>query len=496
VPLATARKVSRVSTATRSKFAVVLQSILLLSGWAVAVALGLRVWKLSVPSEKAPVDPPVIVSDPAQKLDAAFREWLANPKLAGAPVGFCVLDENGETIFASPLAEVALCPASALKTVTTGAALGLLGPEFRFETVLAATSPLKADGTVDGDLVLVGAGDPTLSSDDVIHLADTAIVAGLKNVTGRIVIDASIFPSDPVSGFWNWGDIGNAYGAGAFGLNVDHNRLTIRFNPGPEPGALATFLGGAPAPRDTRWESHVVTGAAGSGDQVVVYSAPYSRSIVLRGSVPLGESGFSIGGAIPDPPALAAELLRARLESAGVKFAERTISAESRMPLARHQSPPLAEIIDHLHRVSDNIEAQCLFLTISRKQNADPADAVRQYWERAGVSFAGLRLLDGSGLARANMIRPLDLARVNLAARRGPHGQRFYESLTSTLDGAVRSKNGAMSGVRSEVGFLRTAAERELTFAFIANGLHAGIEFWPLRQELLRAIREADAPVP
>ena len=450
---------------------------------------------MPVPPENAPIATPALASEQTRKLDGIFREWVANPKLAGAAVGFCVLDENGQTVFASPLAEVALCPASALKTVTTGAALGLLGPEFRFETVLTGTAPLNADGTVDGDLALVGGGDPTLSSDDLIHLADTAIVAGLKSVAGRIVVDASIFPSDPVSDFWNWGDIGNAYGAGAFGLNVDHNRLAIRFDPGPQPGAPAKFLGGAPAPRDTRWENNVVTGAAGSGDQVVVYSAPYGRSITLRGSVPLDESGFTVGGAIPDPPALAAELLRARLESAGVTFAERTVAAGSRVRLAKHQSPPLAEIIDHLHRVSDNLEAQCLFLTFGLKQNADPADAVRQYWENAGVSFVGLRQLDGSGLARANTIRPLDLARVNFAARRGPHGQRFYESLTGATEGAVRSKNGAMSGVRSQVGFLRTAADRELTFALIANGLRAGIDFGSLRQELLQAIQAADAPV-
>jgi len=64
-----------------------------------------------------------------------------------------------------------------------------------------------------------------------------------------------------------------------------------------------------------------MTGPAGSGDQVVVYSQPYGRKVTLRGTVPAGEKGFTVGGAIPDPPALAVELLRARLEKAGVSFA-------------------------------------------------------------------------------------------------------------------------------------------------------------------------------
>ena len=206
-------------------------------------------------------------------------------------------------------------------------------------------------------------------------------------------------------------------------------------------------------------EPGVFTGPAGSAGEVVVYSEPYGRVITLRGAVPAGVSSFGVTGAIPDPPLLAAELLRARLESAGVKFAGGAgpFPAATRTTLASHQSAPLPEIIDHLHAVSDNLEAQCLFLTIGRKQNADPADAVRRYWEKAGVEdVAGLRLLDGSGLARANMIRPLDLARVNLAARRGPHGERFYESLTAYAGGKLRGKIGGMSGVKTEVG-------RELT---------------------------------
>jgi D-alanyl-D-alanine carboxypeptidase/D-alanyl-D-alanine-endopeptidase (penicillin-binding protein 4) len=460
--------------------------VLLLSGWAVAVGLGIR-------AREKPAGPPEIATATEEEIDRIFREWSANPKLAGALIGFCLLDENGQTVFTSPLAGTALCPASALKTATTGAAFGLLGPEFRFETVLAGTAPLNAEGILDGNLVLVGAGDPTFSQGDLFELADAAIADGLKNVTGRLLVDTSIFPQNPVSEHWNWGDIGNGYGVGAFGLNLDHNRLEIRFEPGAQPGAPAKLLGGGPVPGDTRWENHVVTGLAGSGDEVVVFSEPYGRNITLRGTVPAGESSFTVSGAIPDPPALAAELLRTRLENAGVKFADGPVpfATSAKTTLARHQSAPLPEIIDHLHKVSDNLEAQCLFLTIGLRQNSDPADAVRQYWEKAGVSFVGLRLLDGSGLARATMIRPLDLARVNSTARRSPHGQRFHESLTTYANGTVRGKIGGMSGVKTQVGFLRTASGREFTFAIMANGLPTGRFYWSLQEELLAQVSAA-----
>ena len=242
-----------------------------------------------------------------------------------------------------------------------------------------------------------------------------------------------------MSEHWNWGDVGNGYGAGAFGLNLDHNRLALRFEPGAQAGEPARFHGGVQVAAGTRWENQVVTGAAGSGDNVVVYSEPYGRVITMRGTVPVDAEGFTVSAANPDPPAVARELLRARLEHAGVRFeggAGPFPSAEKTV-LARHHSAPLAEIIEHTHVASDNLEAQCFFLTVGLRRGAPPERAVRDYWTEAGVQFVALRLIDGSGLARATMIRPLDLARVAHAARRGPHGKILFESLGLCRSGAA-----------------------------------------------------------
>jgi serine-type D-Ala-D-Ala carboxypeptidase/endopeptidase (penicillin-binding protein 4) len=477
----------------RSALSIFLQVLLLLSGWAVAIWLSGRpketpkIVELPVPVAIEAPKPPTL----AEKIDEIFRAWQAKPELEGALVGFCVLGPDGEIVYGSPLAGRALCPASALKTVTTGAAFGLLGPEFRFETTLAGSAPLGTDGNLDGDLVLVGGGDPTFSQENLVALADAAVAAGLKRVSGRVVVDTSVLPEDPANEFWNWGDVGNGYGAGAFGLNIDRNQVEITFRPGMKAGEPAKLVDGEPVVRDMKWLNHVVTGPADGGDEVTVYSEPYGRTITLRGTVPAGEKLFTIYGANPDPPAFAAELLRERLESKGVKFAAQPSPSVSgkRTTISSHRSEPLPEIVDHLHRVSDNLESQCLFLTMGKLQDSNPADVMRDYWRKAGIEFAGLRMLDGSGLARATMIRPLDLARVNRAARGGPHGERFYQSLSTYQNGTIRSKLGAMSGVKTEVGFLRIAGNREVTFALMANGLDTSVKFWPIGRELLDAVR-------
>lgn len=433
------------------------------------------------PDDGKPTDSP---------LSTVFEKWSANPALTGALIGFCVLDESGQVLYSSPLAERALCPASALKTMTTAAAMEMLGPDFRFETVVAVTSAPDAKGVVAGDVILVGGGDPTLSSLDLAVLAEAVAKAGVKRVTGRILADTSVFSQPPVNDHWNWGDVGNAYGAGAYGLNVDHNRLSVVFDPAVKPGMPAELLDISPVALGTESVSRVLTGPAGSGDGVTVYSEPNGRRITLSGTVPAGEKGFTVSGAIPDPPALAVDLLEKHLKSLGVVISGKGLPPGSdRARLASRQSAALPAIIDHLHRVSDNLEAQCLFYTMGKMKDREPAEVLRKFWQEKGISLPGLRLIDGSGLARATMIRPLDLASINHHARRGPQGERFRQSLTVYLDGAVRSKLGAMSGVKTDVGFLTTAGGRELVYCLMANGLDPAMNFWPLREQLLRGIR-------
>lgn len=462
-----------------------------LCGWALATALILhfRAERNRVPEEGAATP---IEATPS-RIDLAYRALAETPEFAGAAIAFCLLDEEGEVLFASDLARTALTPASSLKTVTTAAALEILGPEFVFETKLATTAALGEDGFVEGDIVIVGGGDPTLSREDLVEMAGAAIKAGLTGVAGRVVVDTSIFPANPVSDHWVWGDVGNGYGAGAFGLNLEHNRVAIRFEPGAEEGAPAAVSGHGLVPAGVTWKNFVVTGPAGSGDGVVVYSEPFGRRLTLRGTVPLGESGFTVSAANPDPPACAIEIVQRALVAGGVRFSDRIGPFPDRIQatLATHRSGPLPAIVDHIHRVSDNLEAQSVFLTIGRVKQMEPATAIREFWESAGVQFEGLRLIDGSGLARANMIRPIDLARVVHAAKRAASGDRFYQSLSEYLDGDVRAKLGGMSGVNTQAGFLRTTSGRELAFAFMANGLPPDGGIWASIRTFLEEVRAA-----
>jgi len=201
----------------------------------------------------------------------------------------------------------------------------------------------------------------------------------------------------------------------------------------------------------------------------------------------MGARDFAVRAALPDPPRFAGDFLKKAFEVKGVVFSDELTPANlPEVLLARHESAALPEIVDHMQEVSDNLEAQCLFLMMGVKEGKDPVKVMEEYWEGMGVSFEGLRLIDGSGLARATMIRPVDLARVNFLARKSGYGERFLAGLPGSGDGSIRSKRGAMSGVRTEVGFVKRAG-KEYTFALMGNGL-GSVDFWKLRESLLEGI--------
>jgi D-alanyl-D-alanine carboxypeptidase/D-alanyl-D-alanine-endopeptidase (penicillin-binding protein 4) len=119
--------------------------------------------------------------------------------------------------------------------------------------------------------------------------------------------------------FWNWGDIGNGYGSGVAGLNLNHNRYTIVFRAGAAVGSPASILGTDVEIPGVAWNNEVTTGAPDSGDGVVIHGGETTSAIHLRGTVPLGAAKFQVNGAVPDPAGFAAHQFRRALQAAGIQ---------------------------------------------------------------------------------------------------------------------------------------------------------------------------------
>lgn len=435
-------------------------------------------WKM----RPGPVPGPLVPD--SSPFGALLSEARANPALAGAAIGLCVLDARGEVVFEDQ-ARTAFIPASSLKTLTTATALEKLGPDFRFVTELKSTAPM-ADGVIAGELVIVGGGDPMLSLADLKAWAAELKKKGLRQV-GGVRGDGSFFRDSLYGDFWGWGDIGNGYGSGVSGLNVEHNRYTAVFAAGARVGDAAKLLRVVPEVPGIEWVNEVTTGAKESGDGVMIHGGERTARVFLRGTVPLGAQAFEVTGAVPDPVAFAAHLLREALKAEGIAVGQGSREAPpAAVSLLKHESPSLKDIVTSIHATSDNHETECVFRLLGLRAAKAPAEAIREHWRARGLEFTGLRLVDGSGLSRADFISPLDLARVQHFAATGPQGAVYRASLLT--EGGLRWKGGAMSAVRSFTGYAMSRSGTEFRFAFMVNHYSDAKAVAELRQRITDAL--------
>ncbi|MGB6222224.1 D-alanyl-D-alanine carboxypeptidase/D-alanyl-D-alanine endopeptidase [Haloferula sp.] len=447
-----------------------------------SLALAGSLWMLA---GKAPDQSPGVTEigelpspDPLADVLAAMRE-----ELPGVSIGFCLMDKDGK-VLSEMNGDMPMIPASTFKTLTTVAALDLLGPEFRFATRLVSEEPL--DGRIAGDLGILGGGNPMLSMEDLEGIADRLKEEGLWRIDGGVVGDGSLFPASMAGDFWGWGDVGNGYGSPVSGLNLEHNRFVAVFRPNGTVGEPAEFVGARPEVPGVTWLNQVMTGAAGSGDGVMIYGGPRATRILLTGTVPQG-AAFGVGGAVPDPAEFAAFHLHRLLVERGITIAgsPRAGTAKGSHLWLNHLSPTVAEILPGLHGRSDNHETECLFQMLGVKEGGAAAEVLSEYWNERGIER--LRVVDGSGLSRADFVSAQGLARVQWLALQQAGGEIYRNSLSAAHGGAVLWKGGAMSSVRSWTGYVESGSGEVLGFGLIFNHYLDGSELDAWRDRLLEA---------
>lgn len=439
----------------------------------------------------------------------ALTDWK---HLKNGTWGFVLYEvESGKRLL-SHNREKTLLPASTLKTFTSGAALGILGENFRFETKLEYSGKLSESGILEGDLYIRGGGDPTLGSsrfpwgtdaDYILEEWEAAIrKAGIKEITGRVIGDAGIFEDALIPVNWVWNDIGNYYGAGACGLTFHENLYYLYFEPSATVGATAALLRTEPEIPGIEFINEMKTGKRGSGDQGYVFGGPYSYLRYLRGTIPQGKSEFSIKGSIPDPALYAAQTLTSFLREKGIAVANeantvRMITVEGDT-IARkgtlidtHRSPKLKEIVYWLNKKSLNLYAEHLLKMCGWKRYKDGstaagARAIEAYWSAKGISVSGLHQNDGSGLSRYNGITVDQLTLALRSATKESWFESFFESLPiaglssdpgtlrrmckdSKAANNLRAKSGYISRVRGYTGYVNTQSGKQLCFAMVAN---------------------------
>jgi D-alanyl-D-alanine carboxypeptidase/D-alanyl-D-alanine-endopeptidase (penicillin-binding protein 4) len=417
---------------------------------------------------------------------------------------------RGDTLF-SWHADRRLLPASNTKLFTTAAALHYLGPDFRFLTVLFATGPIT-NGTLYGDLVLYGTGDPTFGLDTagLAPFADRVVRAGIRRVNGDMVGDASFLGAELTGPGWTPDNLDQPFAAPASALGAAANLVRVTVEPGARPGAAAAVVVDPPTDYFAV-TSRVVTGRSRSRTRIDVQRGP-RNAVALRGVISPRRSSWTTYLVVEQPAVFAAGLLKSLLAARGVTVAGTTrgvrdgASARAHELLARargqdggplegalavRSSPTLGELVTMINHRSDNLSAELVFRSIGRSVGgagtfASGAQAVAEFLTgQVGIPPASVQVSDGSGLSVLNEATPRAVVRLLAYERTAREGGYFWESLPvagegpgeglpdrmveTAAAGRVRAKTGTLKDVSALSGYVGAVGGEELAFSIIVN---------------------------
>ena len=445
-----------------------------------------------------------------EELRASLREVLRRPELAPALLAVKVASlDTGRTLFEENAGKL-LLPASNMKLYTVAAALDRLTPDFRFKTSVYAAAPPDAAGTVRGDLIIYGRGDPTFAASlnggdytkAIDGLAERIRATGVKRVEGDLVGDESYFTGAPYGFGWEWGDLTWYSGAEVSALTVNDNALDLIVKPGASIGAACTISTGPPTPLVTI-NNRTKTAARGARRDLIVYRSLGENVIEVSGSLPLDDPGWSAAVAISHPSLLFIYMLRASLAARGVNFTgrSRTVDARTRnntMPsisslaeIAKVESQPLAVIAAQALKPSQNLYTELILRALGRATSTDPKltseeagiETIKAFLKQAGVNTSEAIFTDGSGLSRRDLVTANATLQLLTFMSRHRYASAFREALPvagvdgtlknrmkgTSAEGNMRAKTGTLTSVASLSGYVTSAAGERLVFSIMLN---------------------------
>lgn len=461
-----------------------------------------------VPGQGAPAP----VYDERGALRHVIDSMLAAPELRQARFGILIVDpDRADTLYSRDAGKLFI-PASNQKILTAAIALDALGPDFRFETIVVGAA--SRDGIVEGDLVIVGQGDPSvsdhMSGDAMLPLhsvADALAHRGIRRVNGRIDAHARDAFPDGNTGFgWQIDDLEFPYGAVVDDLLFNEGFSEIHVRAGARPGDSVQVRTG-PARTFPRIRVQAMTVARGIGaDSVAQLDATKDSTtwdVTVSGTIPAGDSA-RLEATHQDPKRAYVAALREALTARGITVGDTAVPRRSAAPgsaawatdtLFVLRSPPLSQILPFFMKPSQNQIGEMLFkaVALQRTDTGSARVARRVVAERLrawGAESDGFLVYDGSGLSRRDMVSPETIIRVLDAMRRGPHFQTYYDAFPiAGVDGTlrlrmrgtpgeanVRAKTGTLGNVRSLSGYVTTLGGQQLLFSILCNNYLVGTD--------------------
>lgn len=455
------------------------------------------------------VPPATTLEELQQRLAAHLRQ----PKFAAASWGVKVVSlDTGRVLFEEAPRKF-FSPASNSKLYTVALALDRCGGDYRIRTSLYAKTKPNRRGTLKGDLIVFGRGDPTinarLNSND-IHRALAPLVravtnAGIKRVTGDLVGDESFFRGPPFGSGWAWDDPQYYYGAPISALTINDNRIEITVKPGPQTNAPCRLIMQPP----NGWlvlSNRTITVAKGGRRGISFYRPLDQHVVYVLGQLPLDDAGYVEDVTVPNPAGLFVAFFKEALARHGVRVSGKLRSVNW---LDRETSPldsgrwvevgfveslPLRDLAREVQKPSQNLYTDLLLAHVGAVRAAIPAQAretsedagireLGRFLAEAGVRPGDVQFEEGSGLSRNNLTTPAaTVALLQFMARHreanaytnalpvaGVDGTLRNRMKNTAAVGNVRAKTGTLRWANALSGYVTSAAGERLVFSVMLN---------------------------
>ncbi|MDB9517756.1 D-alanyl-D-alanine carboxypeptidase/D-alanyl-D-alanine-endopeptidase [Roseofilum reptotaenium CS-1145] len=401
--------------------------------------------------------------------------------------GILVETLSGKNRIYSQDAEYYFIPASTSKLLTTAAVLQKFRPQFRIRT------SIYGDG--NGNIYVVGRGDPSLTETELKKLAEQLKKRGITSIN-QLIADNSYFQGTAINSNWEWEDVQAGYGAPINSLILNQNSIDLILSPqGLGQPLNVTFVD--PEQRE-KWqiENNSVTVATNEKEFVQVGRSFTQPIIRISGQLQVGSVSEPVYLAVAEPMDNFLNKFRQVLESEEIRVSRiveksQTTSNLSLTELAFVESPTVGELIEEVNKESNNVYAEALLRQLGARSNFAPhndtlaksLEEAKLILTRLGVTPNSFRLNDGSGLSRHNLVSPESLVQTLRIMANSPWADLYQNSLpiagvsgtlswrfrNSLAEGNVQAKTGALSGVVSLAGYLQPPDFEPLVFSIMVN---------------------------
>ena len=450
----------------------------------------------------------------ADALPSPVAQALARAGVPQSAVGLYVREVDAAHPTAVFNASKPMNPASAMKLVTTFAALDLLGPAYTWKTEAYLVGRLQGD-VLDGDLLLKGYGDPKLTIETFWLFLRAVRARGLREIRGDLVLDRSFFDAgehDPASFD---GEGLRPYNVGADALLVNFKAVRFFFLP----NAAAQTVNVVPEPKlaqlDVASSVALRDGPCGdwrAGLKYDLQQSGASASASFSGAMPAscGERVWNLAPLPHDQYVLG--LFKSLWQELGGTFAGGVRDGRApagAKPFAQFESPAAAEVLRDMNKFSNNVMARQVFLTLSAETLKPPgrydrsARAVKAWLEARKLDLPGLAIENGSGLSRTDRISPEGMGRLLIAAYQSAVMPEFVATMPLVAyDGTMRKrmrledvaghahvKTGSLNDVRSVAGYVLDRNGRRHAVVMFVNHAAANAS-QPAHDALLKWVHD------